>query len=63
MQEPQPELSLLKELKQKLEQSERAVSEATASRASMQVERDAAISRAKEAEEVLEAKRAALADK
>lgn len=51
------------ELQLSLEQAERAMSQATASEAAMKVERDAAVTRAKEAEETLEAKRQQMADR
>eukprot|EP00241_Pyramimonas_parkeae_P002724 CAMPEP_0114247978 /NCGR_PEP_ID=MMETSP0058-20121206/13317_1 /TAXON_ID=36894 /ORGANISM="Pyramimonas parkeae, CCMP726" /LENGTH=512 /DNA_ID=CAMNT_0001361333 /DNA_START=98 /DNA_END=1636 /DNA_ORIENTATION=- len=52
-----------KESAQKLAQAERAMSQAYAERDAMKVERDLAITRAKEAESILEAKREALNDK
>jgi len=51
------------ELQMSLEQAERAMSEACASQAAMKAERDAAVARAKEAEETLEAKRQQMADR
>jgi septal ring factor EnvC (AmiA/AmiB activator) len=51
------------ELQLSLEQAERAMSQATASEAAMKLERDAAVTRAREAEETLEAKRQQMADR